>query len=55
VYILERTPIKERAMGNNKEKLYNTQQAGLMQKDCLVTQRIGCALEGASQKLVGLE
>jgi len=46
--------IKARAMGNTK-KLYNTRQKGWMRLDCLVTQRIGGALEGASQKMGALK
>jgi len=48
-------PIKARAMGNIKEELYDTRQKGWMRLDCLVTQRIGGALEGASQKMGALK
>jgi len=42
-------------MVNTKEKNYNTRQAGWMQKDCFLMQRIGGPLEGASQKVGALE
>ena len=48
-------PIKARAMGNTKEKLYNTRQKGWMRLVCLVTQRIGGALQGVSQKMGALK